>query len=254
MAASEDEVAEYYGATKAKALPGQVDTFLRAFSNEFNEEVFLQIHGYADEWTAKYGDKTFIESFDAMQFVKKLDLLLRGPELTQHMTLIDPNNKKHIAFIDILCIKFQKLPKDIVAANPDKMLEVPMDAVMGALQEHRNVFQTAHEKTQRVAELTKLVELGGKEAAAAKVELYQIQTANPDTEVENEMAAVRKRLGAAKLVKEIGTENFLDRRKYETEKQKLMQAGAIKDYAAQQKRKASTDKIARRGKNWQHEG
>jgi len=251
--ASADEVATYYTATKAKPIEDQVDTFLRAFSNEYDEQVFLQIHGYADEWEKKYERKTFIESFDAMQFVKKLDLLLRGPELTQHMTLIDPGNKKHIALIDCLCIKFGKLPKDIVAANPDKMLEVPMDDVMAALQEHRNVFQNAHEKAQRVAQLIKLVELGGKEAAAAKVELYQIQTANPDTEVESEMAAVRKRLGAAKLVKEIGTENFLDRRKYETEKQKLKQAGALKDLEAQQKRKASESKIQRRGKNWQNE-
>ena len=91
------------------------------------------------------------------------------------------------------------------------------------------------------------------QAAKAKVELYQLQTANPDTDVESEMAAVRKRLGAAKLVKDIGTENFLDRRKYETEKQKLLQAGAIKDHEAATKRKTAEDKIHKRGKNWQNE-
>lgn len=250
---SDAEIASYYAATKATDVEDQIDTFLRAFSNEFNEQVFLQIHGYCDQWKTRYPGKKTIESFDAMQYFKVMELLLRGKEINEHMSRIDPTNRKNIALIDTLCIKFGKLPKDIVNANPDKMLEVPMDTVMNALQQHRDVFQASHDKQSRMDQLKQLVQMGGAEAAKAKVELYQLQTANPDTDVESEMAAVRKRLGAAKLVKDIGTENFLDRRKYETEKQKLLQAGAIKDHEAATKRKTAEDKIHKRGKNWQNE-
>jgi len=175
--AVEKKLMEHWDGLVSKPIDEQVDSFLRAFVDEFRGDKFEEVLDIAQEFK-KYAPKkagaSDLEEHAAHQFLEKRGETQTVDTMRKYLKEIDFENNHNHSFLEYALWKWKKTPTEffIELAKPKKGSE----ELEKAIAAYREVLAQKEARQNKMDELGKVAAAGGVKGNAAAHELHQMKS------------------------------------------------------------------------------
>lgn len=202
--------------TGTQSVDEQKDLFKRAFTSELGTR-FGEIDEMAEDFKKSCHMKGTIQEMGQLETLSYLTKRGEGKtarELSQALKSMDYDNNNQMSFIEYLLFTFKKTPIQLYNSRPEDLLDVDLSMVDGALEREAEVARKKADMALKIEALRMIVAQGGAGTAKAKLELRQLESADPANDVKDEMAAIRARLTAVANLPKVSSPTLREKRRY----------------------------------------